>query len=153
MLYLATTPDDRDFLYHFPTHTLAELCLNAGPGGAHVLYVHLNGHVPEQAIHAFTAWLEACTPAAGENLSIVSRKEFPTPLPEHLILSSASGLPKMLIHYPGLGFTGGIHMDGGKTPPHWKDALSYTPDQRSHILATAAETLITALNRHHRQAT
>jgi hypothetical protein len=48
-----------------------------------------------------------------------------------------------------------MRMDGSKIPPHWRNPDAYTHEQRRHILATAADTLMTALATRHaqRQAT
>ena len=144
---IPTDPESRMFLYHLPTHTLAEVFLSKGPGtpAAHLLRIAADGPAPDDAVASMAAWLESSHPGASHHLTAISQKEFPTPLPESIILMSASGTPEILIHYPAIGFTAGIRTDGTKIPPSWKNPSIFTPAQRTHFLQTAADTLMSSL--------
>lgn len=153
MLYLTTTPEGRSFFYHFPTHTLCEAFFNAGakavpPRGTQRTH-HLRGHQPEgeiptEALLAIADWMEATRP--GGSSAMTSMSSGPgKDLPEHIVFGSESDPKSLLIHYPAFGFTAGIREDGTKIPPHWRNPDLFTPEQRSHFLAQAAESLMQAV--------
>lgn len=155
---LFTTPDpDQDglFFYHLPTHTFAELQFGAGPGGSHVLKTGASDQIPEAAFLAIAAHMHRLQPGSQDFLAAISRPEFLSAFPEHTVMVSVAGETAALIHYPAIGFTAGIRGDGSKIPPHWRDAAILTPEQRTHFLAQASDTLMQALARHAaaRQAT
>ncbi len=135
-------PDDRTFFYHLATHILAELLLNAGPGGNHVLRVASDKTVPDEAFASIAAYLTRCHPLADKNLAIFSRENLGTDLPEHICMVSTGGELAAIIHYPALGFTAGFRGDGSKIPPHWQDFHRFTASQRGHLMSQAADTLI-----------
>jgi hypothetical protein len=154
MLYLYTDPADpasRTFLFHAPTHTLAEHFIT--PTRTHHLRIYQEGDLSTDAMISFTDWLQAHDGSEQIRLSVMAGGTLPQ-LPEHLILASASTPRSLLIHYPALGFSAGLCEDGTKIPPHWKNPALLTPPQRSYLLAHAAQTLMEAIASHaRRQAT
>ena len=141
MLYLSSIrPDHRLFFYHVPTATLAELLLNAGPGGNHVLRVASDSPPPDDAFSAIAGHLRHAHPDAADHLTIFSRAALAASLPPSILLVHATE-KAMLIHYPALGFTAGVRGDGSKIPPTWKDPSRFTPEQRSHLIAQAKDDL------------
>jgi hypothetical protein len=144
MLYLYTDPaaphNSRAFFYHIPTHTFAEHFITSAKN--HHLRVHQDGPINTDVMIQISDWLKASTGVEDIQLITMSGKVDYSTLPDHLILASASGGKSVLIHYPALGFTAGIHEDGSKIPPHWRDPAAFTREQRSHIIDQAAETLM-----------
>ena len=148
MLYLHINPADpasRLFLFHHETSTLGELFLGTGPGGSHHIRGHQSGPIPTDALDSFVEYLETTHPTSSNRLTTLSGGAAPD-LPESIILMAAGKVPPaILIHYPALGFTAGIRKDGTKIPPTWTRPESLTPEQRSHLIHQAAETLMQAL--------
>lgn len=154
MLHHAITPEGRIFLLiSSQPPTLVEAFWHVGPGGTH----HLRGHQPEgeippQVLQEITAFIEERIPGTAAGLTTLSTGPSPD-LPAHLILASADRQDRsLIIHYPSIGFTAGLREDGTKIPPTWKDPAIFTPEQRSHFLHQAADTLMQAIA-NHRQAT
>lgn len=155
---LFVTPDpnhDGLYFYHFPTHTFAGLQFGAGPGGGHVLKTSGSAQIPESALLAIASHMNRLQPGSSEFLAAVSRPEFLHAFPEHVVMVSVAGENAALITYPAMGFSAGIRGDSSKIPPHWQDPSILTPEQRTHFLATASDTLMRVLARHaaNRQAT
>jgi hypothetical protein len=136
-------PDSRCFLYHHPSHTLAEHFVT--DTGDHFLRIHQDAPATDEALAAFTAWLQQSTGEASPGLTTAAGKLDPAALPAHIVFVAASGPAAALIHYPALGFTAGLREDGHKIPPHWRDPQAMTPEQRSHLLHQAADTLMLTL--------
>jgi hypothetical protein len=155
-LYLSDSLDpenDRMFLYHDTTGTLAELLLNAGPEGNHLLYVSADTPTPDEAITAFAAWLHSTHPDADKKLIVCSFKSQVTSLPE-VIFFVHSTEPILAIHHPAIGFTAGIRPDGTKLPPTWRNPDILTREQRRHFIAKMATKLMDHLAAYiRRQAT
>lgn len=147
MLYIHTDPacpqDSRSFLYHLATHTLAEHFITAA--GNHHLRIHQDGEADTETLLDMMEFLEARSDYAPLQMSSMSGRVNYALLPAHLILVSATGGKSALIHYPALGFTAGIHEDGTKIPPHWRDPACMSPEQRSHFLHNAADALMQSI--------
>lgn len=146
--------DARDFIYHAPTFTLAEILFNAGPAKDNILRVASDLPPPDDAFTAFAERMHQVHPLMDRNLAIFSRADLAATLPEHLILADTEN-GELIIHYPAFDFHAGIREDGTKIPPAWKDPAVFTPEQRRHFLAAASHHLMAAIARHAtgRQAT
>lgn len=140
MLYHTHPEDPRIFFYHSPTSTLAELKLNAGPNGDHLLCVAADSPPPDQAFSAMEDYLRSIDPNAAAGLILFTRASLSENLPEHIILIGRDH--SALIHYPAIGFTAGIAANGSNIPPSWKNPEILTPAQRSHFLDQAAQNLL-----------
>lgn len=153
-LYLSDSPnpEDRMFIYHDPTGTLAELLLNAGPNGNHLLRVAADTPPPDEAFAAIAAYLHSTDPDADKELIIMSHASLAAGLPEVVFLAHATE-PVMIIHHPAIGFTAGIRTDGTKLPPTWRNPDILTKEQRSHFLGQMATRLMDYLASRIGQAT
>ena len=155
MIYLSTHAADLTrpcWLLHLPSLTLAEMRLNAGDNGNHLLVTLGTTPPSPEVFAAFHDTLEMLSPDSGKWM-VHATLPPGTPLPPYILFASSIQNPKsklqnqssILIHYPAFGFAAGVHADGSKIPPTWRDPAIFTPEQRSHFLAQAAETLIQEL--------
>lgn len=147
MIYIYTDPacpeQSRAFLYHLPTHTLAEHFVTLA--GNHHLRVHQDEAADTDALLDIMEFIEKRAGFPRIHLSSMSGKVDYAILPPRLVLVSATGEKSAIIHYPELGFTAGVHQDGTKIPPYWRKPGILTPEQRSHFLHNAADALMQAI--------
>ena len=93
-LYTDTSKVDSPmWLFHLPTFTLAQLHLNGGPSGNHLLTFIADGFPPAEALASFSATLEAMAPSASDRLTTVSRADAAQVLPEFLRFSPEKSIP------------------------------------------------------------
>lgn len=93
-LYTDTSNVDSPmWLFHLPTFTLAQLHLNGGPSGNHLLTFVADGFPPAEALASFSATLEAMAPSASDHLTTVSRANAAQVLPEFLRFIPEKNIP------------------------------------------------------------
>jgi hypothetical protein len=149
MTYIFTDPaaplESRSFLFHLPTHTLAEHYIT--PNGGHHLRIHQNLAAAEDALTSFHECIQRASDGPVSLSTMAGNVDY-SALPESIILVSSEPPLSTIIHYPAIGFTAGIREDGSKIPPHWRDPAIFTPPQRSHFIAQAADSLMRAISRY-----